>query len=277
MKDRSNIVELYCAVSLLCRREDLNAEIEKWAAKALDYENEHLGNFRRIYPCKTNDVYEKFINSSTTFFTETATFKARVEHSKYVPIRLQHCLNNRQLREEMQERKEHLESIFRPRQNRLRPESPSRTPGVNGTRRWGIKPRPGVGGRTQGDSQRPSSHLESGKGGPQQTQQQASKPSQPQTSSSATLSSFEAAPIDETAEQQRCLAMEKRAVLLRSLGVVDAVYRLLAGTPGVDPSAGIPKKGTVGDREATRQLSVAKPVEIVLPQLIDSSVNSKFI
>lgn len=66
----------------LCSREDMNAEMEKWAAKALEYENEHLGNFRRIYPSKNNEQYEKYINSTTTLFTETATFKARMQHSR---------------------------------------------------------------------------------------------------------------------------------------------------------------------------------------------------
>lgn len=89
------------------------------------------------------------------------------------------------------------------------------------------------------------------------------------------LNSLEATRIDEAEEHERCLAMEKRAVLLRSLGVVDAVYRLLSGSPGVEPSGGLPKKMIIADRERARQQSLAKPIEIILPQFPNSSTSSK--
>ncbi|KAL5967771.1 Tubulin polyglutamylase ttll6, partial [Taenia solium] len=236
-------------------REDMNAEMERWAAKALEYENEHLGNFRRIYPSKNNEQYEKFINSTTTLFTETATFKARMQHS-------------RQLREEIRERRDRLESIFRPRQNRLRPESPGRTPAVGGVRRRTSKSRGGTSGcmeRTQGDLMGPFPRDESRRGVSPQNLQPISPPS---------LNSLEATRIDEAEEHERCLAMEKRAVLLRSLGVVDAVYRLLSGSPGVEPSSGLPKKIIIADRERARQQSLAKPIEIILPQFPNSSMSN---
>uniref|UniRef100_A0A0R3WFE9 Uncharacterized protein n=1 Tax=Taenia asiatica TaxID=60517 RepID=A0A0R3WFE9_TAEAS len=227
----------------------------RWAAKALEYENEHLGNFRRIYPSKNNEQYEKFINSTTTLFTETATFKARMQHS-------------RQLREEIRERRDRLESIFRPRQNRLRPESPGRTPAVGGVRRRTSKSRGGTSGcmeRTQGDLMGPFPRGESRRGISPQHLQPVSPPS---------LNSLEATRIDEAEEHERCLAMEKRAVLLRSLGVVDAVYRLLSGSPGVEPSGGLPKKIIIADRERARQQSLAKPIEIILPQFPNSSMSN---
>ncbi|VDM31988.1 unnamed protein product [Hydatigera taeniaeformis] len=237
-------------------REDVNAEMERWAAKALEYENEHLGNFRRIYPSKNNEQYEKFINSTTTLFTETATFKARMQHS-------------RQLREEIRERRDRLESIFRPRQNRLRPESPGRTLTVSGIRRRTSKSRGGTLGameRTQGDLMGSSPRGES---------RRDVSPQHPQVTPPPLLNSLKATRIDEAEEHERCLAMEKRAVLLRSLGVVDAVYRLLSGSPGVEPSSGLPKKMIITEREKTRQQSLAKPIEIILPQFPNSSASNE--
>nr|CDS17693.1 tubulin polyglutamylase TTLL13 [Echinococcus granulosus] len=236
-------------------REDMNAEMERWAAKALEYENEHLGNFRRIYPCRNNEHYEKYISSTTTLFTETATFKARMQHS-------------RQLREEIRERRDRLESIFRPRQNRLRPESPGRTPAVGSVRRRPSKSRGGTSGgmgRTQGDFVGPSPRGES---------RSVVSPQHLQPMPPPPLNSLEATRIDEAEEHERCLAMEKRAVLLRSLGVVDAVYRLLSGSPGVEPSSGLPKKMIIADRERTRQQALARPIEIVLPQFPNTSTSN---
>ena len=179
----------------------------------------------------------------------------------------------RQLREEIRERKDRLESIFRPKQNRLRPESPGRTPAPGGTRRRPSRSRVGstsVGGRTQGDSVRPSPRGEQRRGGPS-----SQAPPPPPPPPQPILNSHEATPIDETEEQERHLAMEKRAVLLRSLGVVDAVYRLLAGSPGVEPSSGLPKKVTLTDQDKAKHQSMARTVEIVLSQFPNSSTNSK--
>ncbi|KAM3181823.1 hypothetical protein ACTXT7_013605 [Hymenolepis weldensis] len=227
--------------------DDLNAQIEQWAARALEYENEHLGSFRRIFPCAISEVYEKYINSTLTLYTETATFKARLEHSK-------------QLREEIQERRARLESIFRPKQDKLRPESPNRNSNVNGTRRIGPKGRLG-----------PSSAInitqnEGMKLRPQKLRQQATE--------GPKFNSLEPSPIDERAEKRRRLEMERRGALLRSLGVVDAVYRLLSGTSGVESYDKKSKDMSVGGRKMLRQSSVAKPVEIVLPEVVDTSVNN---
>ena len=188
-------------------------------------------------------------------------------------LKFQCLLHYRQLREEIRERKDRLESIFRPRQNRLRPESPGRTPAASGLRRRPSRSRIGstsVGGRTQGDVVRPSPRGEQRRGGPSSQAPPPQPPPPPPI-----FKSHEAVPIDEVEEQERFLAMEKRAVLLRSLGVVDAVYRLLAGSPGVEPSSGLPKKVALTDQEKTKHQSLARTVEIVLPQFPNSSTNSK--
>uniref|UniRef100_A0A5K3F6D2 SAM domain-containing protein n=1 Tax=Mesocestoides corti TaxID=53468 RepID=A0A5K3F6D2_MESCO len=233
-----------------CTREDMNAEMEKWAAKAMQYEDDHLGNFRRIYPCKDQDKYEEFINSTATLFTETASFKARFQHSK-------------QLREEIRERKDKLETLYKPRTSRLRPESPGRPPLASTVKRRPSKcgSATTVVAQTTPTAAKPSS--------------EDAKPAteSDQGNKEPVYNSFETIPIDESEENERCMGMEKRAVLLRSLGIVDAVYRLLSGTPGVEPISTLPKRSN-GDHEKTKPHSLAKPVDLVLPECQNASSNN---
>ncbi|VDO00039.1 unnamed protein product [Rodentolepis nana] len=229
-------------------RDDLNARMEKWAAKAIEYENEHLGNFRRIFPCANSEVYEKYVNSSLTLYTETATFKARLQHSK-------------QLREEIQERRARLESIFRPKQNKLRSESPNRNPYANGTRRLGPKGPPG-----------PPNATDTTQKGSEKSRLQKLRH---QVVEEPKFNSLEPCPIDERAEKRRCLEMERRGVLLRSLGIVDAVYRLLSEKPRVVPYERRTMGMSAGGRKMPRQFPLANPVEIVLPEIMDTSVNMR--
>jgi tubulin polyglutamylase TTLL6/13 len=49
--------------------------IEKW-------EDKHIGNFRRVYPAKGTDKYDKFFNTTGTLFSETAASRARIEQAK---------------------------------------------------------------------------------------------------------------------------------------------------------------------------------------------------
>lgn len=157
------------------------------------------------------------------------------------------------MREEIRERKDKLECMLKPKQNRLRPESPGRPPIVGGPRRRLSKSgsatpmatttpsavnnraedKRGVGGGASGLERERNGA--GGGTGAQSARQANHKPSH---------CSYKAVPIGEHEENERLLAMEKRGVLLRSLGVVEAVYRLLGGTAGVEPSKMGPKKKT---------------------------------
>ncbi len=70
-------------------------------------------------------------------------------------------------------------------------------------------------------------------------------------------------------------------MLMRSLGVVDAVYRLLNGTSGVEPTAAAPKKTRPETRHAVAATTVGAPtapgrrLEAFLSQFNNASGNSK--
>ena len=65
-------------------REELDKAQAKWLEEQEKYEETHLGNFRRIYPCKNHERYDKFFHSSGSLYQETAAFKARSECARSV-------------------------------------------------------------------------------------------------------------------------------------------------------------------------------------------------
>lgn len=47
------------------------------------WEDEHMGNFRRVYPCDNDGKYDAFFKqSNTSMFQDTAASRAREEASK---------------------------------------------------------------------------------------------------------------------------------------------------------------------------------------------------
>ena len=63
-------------------REELEAAQTMYIEQLERYENNHLGNFRRIYPYPGSEKYDKYFHSSGTLFQETAAFKARQEMAR---------------------------------------------------------------------------------------------------------------------------------------------------------------------------------------------------
>ncbi|XP_052098050.1 tubulin polyglutamylase ttll6-like isoform X15 [Mytilus californianus] len=164
------------------------------------YENNHMGNFRRIFPNSGSEKYEKFFHSSGTLFQETAAFKARSEMA-------------RQQRDEIARKKEKLESMLKGKksQSSIRPESP------NSRRRRSLK-------RTTMPSRRLS----------------GSRNSCSETIGSESDRRFNDEPLDtskpmdilEEEELERISGLLQRDNLVRGLGIVEHVYRLLHCTPG---------------------------------------------
>ena len=65
-------------------REELDKAQARWLEEQEKYEETHLGNFRRIYPCKhAAERYDRFFHSSGSLYQETAAFKARSECARY--------------------------------------------------------------------------------------------------------------------------------------------------------------------------------------------------
>ena len=92
----NNYVQVHCATTnfsddldppvfaLRADREELDKAQAKWLEEQEKYEETHLGNFRRIYPCKNHERYDKFFHSSGSLYQETAAFKARSECARSV-------------------------------------------------------------------------------------------------------------------------------------------------------------------------------------------------
>ncbi|XP_056022302.1 tubulin polyglutamylase ttll6-like isoform X48 [Ostrea edulis] len=182
-------------------REELEIAQAQYLEVLERYENNHLGNFRRIYPNPGYEKYEKFFHSSGSLFQETAAFKARSEMA-------------RQQRDEIARKKEKLESMLKGKRNSstgLRPESP------NSRRRRSVK-------RAIAPSTR---RLTNARGnmeilGSESSSQLCDDP----------IDTAKPMDILEEEELERISGLLQRDNLVRGLGIVEHVYRLLHCTPG---------------------------------------------
>uniref|UniRef100_A0A1I8FX46 Tubulin polyglutamylase ttll6 n=1 Tax=Macrostomum lignano TaxID=282301 RepID=A0A1I8FX46_9PLAT len=156
-------------------REELEREAARFAEAQERYENDHLGNYRRIYPLSTpaaTDRYERFFTQAASLYQETAATKARAD-----------CA--RQQREEIEKKLQLLK----------------------GPQRGG-----GGGG---------------GGGGSESGPEPVFDTSQP-------------VPIVDEEEIQRLSGLLQRDSLVRGMGVVELVYRMLhctAGTMALIPTS----------------------------------------
>ncbi len=72
-------------IPVILHREEIDKAQLKWAEELAQYEDEHVGNFRRIYPpVDGTEKYEKYFHSSGSLYQETAAFKARSEAARQV-------------------------------------------------------------------------------------------------------------------------------------------------------------------------------------------------
>ncbi|XP_011677515.1 tubulin polyglutamylase ttll6 isoform X3 [Strongylocentrotus purpuratus] len=182
------------------RKEEYEDSYDKAAEAQLKYEEGHLGDFTRIYPVEDSDKYEKYFQHSGSLFQETAASKARGECA-----RLQ--------REEIRVKQEKLEMMLKKKPSErkdsggVRPESPN---GDGRTRRRArpTVPRVALGKkhyyRSRSDAYYDYEVIDTTK------------------------------PLDivEEEELERISALLQRDNLVRGLGVVEHVYRLLHCTPG---------------------------------------------
>ncbi|XP_074651211.1 tubulin polyglutamylase ttll6-like isoform X2 [Tubulanus polymorphus] len=175
-------------------KEEMDREAAKFMEYQIKYEMEHMGNFVRVYPKDDYEKYDKFFQHSGSLFQETAAFKARSE-----------CA--RQQREEILRKKEKLESMLKgKKRDSLRPESP----GGNRKRR----PRKASVPLRKYNTSRAetlSGH--------------SSRMDQP-------INTCKPMDIVEEEELERISSLLQRDNLVRGLGIVEHVYRLLHCTPG---------------------------------------------
>jgi tubulin polyglutamylase TTLL6/13 len=64
-------------------REEQEDLAQQWQKEIEEWENQHMGNYRRIYPLpNVTEKYEQFFTQSGTLYSETAASKARIEQAK---------------------------------------------------------------------------------------------------------------------------------------------------------------------------------------------------
>lgn len=61
------------------RKEEFEESQATAAEVQLKFEDAHVGNFRRIFPCEDSEKYDKYFQHSGSLFQETAASKARGE------------------------------------------------------------------------------------------------------------------------------------------------------------------------------------------------------
>ncbi|XP_038077491.1 uncharacterized protein LOC119745300 isoform X1 [Patiria miniata] len=200
----------------------------------IKYEDEHLGGFTRIYPKEGSEKYDKYFQHSGSLFQETAASKARGE-----------CA--RQQREELRLKQEKLEMMLKkkPSERRdpegMRPESPGREK-IKRRSRVNI-PRVAYGKRLN-----------------QSNSQTEVKQDQ------EFINTKEPADILEEEELERVSSLLQRDNLVRGLGVVEHVYRLLHCTPG---TVGVMKNA---ERQANALVDHSKPSHVCTRRLCTSRV-----
>ncbi|XP_055956580.1 tubulin polyglutamylase ttll6 isoform X1 [Patella vulgata] len=179
-------------------KEELEAVQAQYLIQQEKYEGHHCGNLRRIYPNAGSEKYDKFFQSSGTLFQETAAFKARSEMA-------------RQQREEILRKKEKQDAIMKgKKKDGLRPESPTARKRRT-LRRTTMPSRKLNVSRLNGDIFGNDSRAES---------------------SEDIIDTKHPMDILEEEELERISGLLQRDNLVRGLGIVEHVYRLLHCTPG---------------------------------------------
>ncbi|XP_078388467.1 tubulin polyglutamylase ttll6-like [Cetorhinus maximus] len=172
------------------RREQYENHQLAWLQQVENYEKEHLGGFRRIYPRSDSQKYDNFFKQSGSLFQETVASRAREE-----------CA--RQQLEEIRMKNEPKEQLGKGKKKEvkdsgLQGESGGEPPTLDLLSR---KPR--------GDT--PFKKLKK----------------------EETIDIMKPLDIIEEEELQRISGLLQRENLLRALGVIEQVYRILQNTPGV--------------------------------------------
>ncbi|XP_050568987.1 tubulin polyglutamylase TTLL13 [Cygnus atratus] len=174
------------------RREELESNQAAWLSQAEEYENSHLGSYRRIYPACGTDKYEPFFKQSSSLFQETVSSKAREE-----------CA--RQQLEEIRMKKDKLEAVTRKKKKERKEELQGES----------AMDKPQIPSKTTASI----THLTS-----RNTKMQDKKIQQVQ------YDSMRPQDIVENEEKKRVNALLKRKNLIRGLGIIDQLSRLLPTT-----------------------------------------------
>lgn len=165
---------------------------ENYAEKQSKWEEEHTGNFRKIYPCDDDEKYQPFFKQNgTTVFQETIASRAREEAAK-----VQREENEIRLKE--QESKKATAKWY---DHKTSPESPGALKHVDNKR----------------DVSKSLTYFK-------KTMPSQSKIRMSSANTNRTLYSFEPEIILESEERERVTALAQRDFLLRSYGILEQIY-----------------------------------------------------
>ncbi|KAM9311906.1 tubulin polyglutamylase TTLL13 [Gastrophryne carolinensis] len=183
------------------RREQMESTQAAWLEQAEKYEDGHLGGYQRIYPPQAKeDKYEKYFKHSGSLFQETAASRAREESARQQ-------LEELRLKQEQKEKPTGKKKDLR---DNLQGESAGEKPV-----KYKVTRRPPT--RTV------SSRCRTAERKTQEVKMDSMKP----------------VDINEREELERLQGLQQREKLIRSLGIVDQVYRLFSTmeprTPDLKP------------------------------------------
>ncbi|KAM4749022.1 tubulin polyglutamylase TTLL13 [Rhinophrynus dorsalis] len=208
------------------RREQLESTQAAWLEQVEQYEDSHLGGYRRIYPQAKGEVYDKFFKHSGSLFQETAASKAREE-----------CA--RQQLEELRLKQEQKEGIIGKKKKESKDSLQGETAGEKPVKNNVVK-RPPI---------RPASSVCRN---PVKKLQEV------------TIDSMKPLDIDEQEEMERLQGLKQRERLICELGIVDQVYRLLSSVNHRTPDLQAPES-YLFESQARNQLGASMELVTQLP------------
>ncbi|XP_021262356.1 tubulin polyglutamylase TTLL6 isoform X3 [Numida meleagris] len=174
------------------RHEELESSQAAWLSEAEDYENSHLGSYRRIYPGYGTDKYEPFFKQSSSLFKETASSKAREKctRQQLEEIRMKKEKSEAVTSKKKKERKEELQGESATDKSMIHNKTPASATHLTyrSTKMWDKKTQ-----HVQYDSMQPQDIL-------------------------------------ENEEKKRVNALARRKNLIQGLGIVDQLSQLLPTT-----------------------------------------------
>ncbi|KAM8973542.1 tubulin polyglutamylase TTLL13 isoform 2-T2 [Pelodytes ibericus] len=172
------------------RREQLESNQAAWLEQVEKYEDSHLGDYRRIYPGAKGEQYEKYFKHSGSLFQETAASRAREEcaRQQLEDLRLKQEQKDITIGKKKKENKDNLQG-----------ESAGEKP-----IKYKVTMRPPT--RPVSNSSRNTEKKL------QETKYDSMIP----------------VDIDEHEELERLRGLQQRVKLIRGMGIVDHVYRLLS-------------------------------------------------
>ncbi|CAF1413145.1 unnamed protein product [Rotaria magnacalcarata] len=219
-------------------REEQEDLAQQWQKEIEKWEEQHMGNYRRIYPGPDSaQKYDRFYTQSGTLYSETAASKARLEQAKAQIDELQ----RKQDKLNAIKNRKSLSGTVNQNSREVPGESPTRRPLPS------VKP-----SRSSSFNRTPLKRLTA-------NANLTISPAQAYGESMKTLD------IDENEEFERMTLLKQRETLIRGMGVIDMCHRLLFGTPGT--MANVPMNTNM-NAPANVQQHIAVPIDIA-----DSSQN----